>query len=493
MRAPRDKTLRRRADGIRAAVFSLFLSMAVTTALFAHQTLLRALPAEGAALSVRPTFLQLVFREPLQAAFTKVTLLGPDSLPVALGELRIDGDSATIASLDITGSLTVGRHTVNWRTTGADGHAVSGSYTFVVLTPAVRPAADVPAVGTVSSAAPLHPVPDGGPVLEVGDWWYVLVRWGTFMALLGVLGGVFFRWAVLPAFGRAELPGAARLQARLVRNTARLGRAAALLLLVAAATRLVAQALTMLDSTEPITAGWLFALLGATVWGRAWALQVAGAAIAWAGFGHAARSRQSSGWILATLAAFPLAATPALSGHAVATPDWTLLAVAADTVHVLAAGGWMGGLAVLLLVGLPTVQGGPSHHRASTVARLVQAFSLPALILGGLVGLTGLVGAWLHLETIGSLWSTSYGQALLVKLAVVGVLFGLGAVNFLRVRPSLGDEVGTRRLRRSAGWELAVGIVVLLVTAVLVALPPAMTMDPMQIHEPILIPDIPQP
>jgi putative copper export protein/methionine-rich copper-binding protein CopC len=478
---------------MRAAVFSLFLSMVVTTALFAHQTLLRALPAGGAALSVRPTFLQLVFREPLQAAFTKVTLLGPDSLPVVLGDLRIHGDSATIASLGITGSLTAGRHTVTWRTTGADGHAVSGSYTFVVLAPAVSPPADVPAVGTVSPAAPVQAVPDGGPVLEVGDWWYVLVRWGTFVALLGVVGAVFFRWAVLPVFGRAELPGASRTQARLVRNTARLGRAAAQLLLLAAAARLVAQALTMLDSTEPITAGWLSALLGATVWGRAWVLQATGAVIAWAGFGRAARSRRSSGWILATSAAFPLAVTPALSGHAVATPDWTLLAVAADTLHVVAAGGWMGGLAVLVLVGLPTIQGGPSHNRAGTVARLVQAFSPPALILGGLVGLTGLVGAWLHLETIGSLWSTRYGQTLMVKLGVVGVLFGLGAVNFLRVRPSLGEEAGSLRLRRSAGWELAVGLGVLLVTAVLVALPPAMKMNPMQIHEPILIPDVSQP
>jgi hypothetical protein len=40
---------------------------------------------------------------------------------------------------------------------------------------------------------------------------------------------------------------------------------------------------------------------------------------------------------------------------------------------------------------------------------------------------------------------------------------------------------------------LAVGLGVLLVTAVLVALPPAMKMNPMQIHEPILIPDVSQP
>jgi putative copper export protein len=39
------------------------------------------------------------------------------------------------------------------------------------------------------------------------------------------------------------------------------------------------------------------------------------------------------------------------------------------------------------------------------------------------------------------------------------------------VRPALGDDAGTARLRRSAAAELAVGALVLLATAVLVATP----------------------
>lgn len=46
-----------------------------------------------------------------------------------------------------------------------------------------------------------------------------------------------------------------------------------------------------------------------------------------------------------------------------------------------------------------------------------------------------------------------------------------GAYTWLRVKPTLGQVEGAHRVRRSALVELAVGIVVLAVTAVLVATP----------------------
>ena len=66
-------------------------------------------------------------------------------------------------------------------------------------------------------------------------------------------------------------------------------------------------------------------------------------------------------------------------------------------------------------------------------------------------------------------WESAYGRTLLLKLALLSAVFGTGAYNWLRVRPALGSEVAAGRLRRSAALELAVGVVVLAVTAVLVA------------------------
>jgi putative copper export protein len=89
-----------------------------------------------------------------------------------------------------------------------------------------------------------------------------------------------------------------------------------------------------------------------------------------------------------------------------------------------------------------------------------------ALVVG-----TGLFASWLHLPSPAALWQSGYGRTLLLKLAVLSLVFATGAYNWLWVRPALGADAATRRRRRSATLELAVGVLVLLVTAVLVATP----------------------
>ncbi len=84
---------------------------------------------------------------------------------------------------------------------------------------------------------------------------------------------------------------------------------------------------------------------------------------------------------------------------------------------------------------------------------------------------TGLGTAWLHLKRISALWTTSYGLALVVKLILVAIVVALGAWNWKRVRPSLGDEGSELRIRRSATMELTFAALVLIATSVLVTLP----------------------
>jgi putative copper export protein len=68
---------------------------------------------------------------------------------------------------------------------------------------------------------------------------------------------------------------------------------------------------------------------------------------------------------------------------------------------------------------------------------------------------TGVVTAWTHLDPLAALWTTPYGYALIAKLALVGVVVGLGAWNWRRVGPSLGTEGGALKIRRTASTELA--------------------------------------
>jgi putative copper export protein len=60
---------------------------------------------------------------------------------------------------------------------------------------------------------------------------------------------------------------------------------------------------------------------------------------------------------------------------------------------------------------------------------------------------------------------------LLIKLALVLLALGAGAFNWRRVRPRFEREDATAMLRRSGGVELALALGILLVTAVLVAVP----------------------
>ena len=68
-----------------------------------------------------------------------------------------------------------------------------------------------------------------------------------------------------------------------------------------------------------------------------------------------------------------------------------------------------------------------------------------------------------------NLWGTRYGITLLVKLGILGVVALTGFYNWWFVQPSLGTDAATVHLRRSARVEVTVAILVLLVTAVLVA------------------------
>jgi putative copper export protein len=84
---------------------------------------------------------------------------------------------------------------------------------------------------------------------------------------------------------------------------------------------------------------------------------------------------------------------------------------------------------------------------------------------------TGIVNSLFHLGALSQLWHTWYGRMLVLKLLLLAVVALLGYVNWRRVLPVAGTVEGTRRLRRNAALELGNGIVVILVTAALVALP----------------------
>ncbi|HEX6628027.1 MAG TPA: CopD family protein [Gemmatimonadaceae bacterium] len=196
---------------------------------------------------------------------------------------------------------------------------------------------------------------------------------------------------------------------------------------------------------------------------RPFEFKMAMLAIAFVGF-LLVRASSTVGWTLAALAIVIAVLQPLYTGRG---------AGKVNAVHVLAASTWLGTLLVLTIVGFRGVtRRGPSGTpRTELVRDLVNSFSPLALTAAAFVALTGVTTAWLHLKHVSALWTTSYGIALIIKLIFVLIVVALGAWNWRRVRPSLGEEGSEQTIRRSATMELTIGAIVLICTAVLVTLP----------------------
>lgn len=294
--------------------------------------------------------------------------------------------------------------------------------------------------------------------------------WLLYCALTLVTGSVAIRWIVLPRVGRPSGPEPEWYLAR----SAAAGRWGAAALLLALALFFVRQLLEFRDPFVP----WqedAELLLTATPWGRTWLLGAAGAGAATVAFLFAGRGRRWAWW-LATPLVLALGAFPAFTGHAAGQESLRTLALAADTLHVLGAGGWIGGLAIVLLLEgwwrRRSGQDPPVDAPASLLPVLVPVFSPLAIVCVGTLVVTGLFTSWLHLDGLGALTSTRYGRILLGKLLLVAAVLGMGALNWRRLTPRLGEPGGTETLRRAAATEWVVAQAVLLVTAILVRTAP---------------------
>jgi copper transport protein len=187
----------------------------------------------------------------------------------------------------------------------------------------------------------------------------------------------------------------------------------------------------------------------------------------------AARGARSPRLLWALVLSGGLLLTLSLMSHGAATLEIRTAAVCADFLHLLAAAVWGGGL---LHVALSLWQGlwaaSPAVRR-TVLAALVPRFSLVATGCVSTVLLTGAYTAWAQVLVLPAL-RTPYGVTLLVKLALVLPLLGLGALNLLWVRPRLAHEdTAGQWLRRAVTGEALLMLVILAVVGVLTSLEPA--------------------
>lgn len=289
---------------------------------------------------------------------------------------------------------------------------------------------------------------------------------GRTLAYLGalILVGACVFAALVPRWRLPEDDGRS-LPARALAGAWTAAIAAAVILLAAHLIRAYGQVHAFLEPSEAFTWQAARPILFQTTWGRGWLAQLA-AAIASLPLAVVARRWPAPGLGLLGTAALLVAAASPLTGHAVEHPWGARLGVGLHTLHLLGGGIWLGTLATMTFAGLRLA--GNEH---AAVARMVAVFSPVALAGAGLAVAAGALMSYAYVGDLTSLVGTAYGRALLVKVGLLLLALGLGAWNWRRISPALGVPHATRALTRSAAAELLIGLLIVSVTAVLVALP----------------------
>ena len=139
---------------------------------WAHATRVATDPADNAVLTASPERVSATFNEQLQTTFAAMTVVGPNGNVWSNGDPTVQG---AVVSTRLRPLGPAGTYTVNYRVTSADGHVVSGSWSFRLT---------VPGTGTPGPPAAGAQAAGGG----VPVWPFVVV------AVVIVGAGVF--WAM---------------------------------------------------------------------------------------------------------------------------------------------------------------------------------------------------------------------------------------------------------------------------------------------------------
>jgi copper transport protein len=441
-----------------AFVATCVTALALPGAAWAHAALLRTAPVASATLNGPPSQVALTYDEAVEPRFAIVSVTDAAGRQETTGPPRrspADPDTLLIPLKRVA----EGWYLVYWRAISVDGHPVRGAFTF--------------AVGPNAGPAPQFPVPSTSESAATPR--LVTARWVVFLSVMGALGLLALRL------------GIARPVVRRV-SGARL-RAVTIAFFVSAALGLVAIPLYTLLATadfalRPVTdVGALVPLFDVSAFGRGYldlelcfALFVGAAAVAlW--LDRPERPQRSIAELFATagaaLAAAAVLIVPGASGHAAQTAPRGL-SLLFDWTHLLAGSLWIGGLAGLLVLW----RSSPAPARTPALAAVVPRFSNVAL--GSVIVLiaSGTGAAIVHMPTLASMWQTSYGQAMLVKIGLLLAAMALAAVNLLRTKQRLGDpqpEVAAsaaRLLRTFVSGEVVLIAAAIFAAAVLSSLPP---------------------
>jgi methionine-rich copper-binding protein CopC len=125
----------RRKTGKAAAAGLLAFALLVMLAgpVWAHSVLLATSPARSSTISGAPASVVLTFNEMPRGEFSDIHIVGPDGARRDSGHVKVLNDTVTE---DMGGTRPAGTYVVDWRVISADGHPVSGQFSFTATSAA---------------------------------------------------------------------------------------------------------------------------------------------------------------------------------------------------------------------------------------------------------------------------------------------------------------------------------------------------------------------
>ncbi|HET7738023.1 MAG TPA: copper resistance protein CopC [Tepidiformaceae bacterium] len=397
----------------------------------AHATLVAASPAENGFLQTPPERISLTFSEPLDQKASGIQLLDSRGQPIALAPVEFPEGSPTTMRVALP-TLEPGIYNVLWANVSTvDGHPINGLYPFTVLNPDGSVPEGTNAVGSGGSGNDPAPIADS-----------VAVRALLFLALLMVMAP-----GVVILVSKDRFPASVHAGLQWV--------AMGGVLLLALGLLLNLELLRTQYGTRGLWDTLISTRAGGAWWARVGAALLAGITILgmrhWPG--PAALRLVACG--VAVMGSF------ALTSHAGVGPGraW---ATVFDILHGSAALIWVSGVIGLVL--LARLAGREAEYR-----ELIPRFSLMASIAVFVLIVTGLLNAFVQIDTPGRLTETRYGLTTLVKLAVTLPLLALAGWNATRGKRSLIElrKGEPRRFIATAGAEAMLGIAVIALAATL--------------------------
>ncbi len=309
-------------------------------------------------------------------------------------------------------------------------------------------------------------------MIGMDGWINIAVRFALYLDLMLLFGLPLFGLYALRRHERRSTYFARPLRALLAMLVA-VGMALSVGSMI-----VMGKAMTGASDYASIGAHAISMLISGTAFGAAWLVRIAALGACFAALLALAR-RPTTALAVATVSGGIALITLAWGGHGVMDEgDKGILHLTSDVFHLIAAAGWVGALTAFGL--LLRVSHSTPKARIALLSRTLNSFAVVGAMIVVTLVATGLINYGMIVgPTLSGLFTTSYGQLLVVKLALFGLMLGLAAANryhlapLLEIRVQSGDYQGAiSALRRSLFIEANAATAILAVVAALGTLSP---------------------